>query len=1171
MKKIFSFVVFAQFALCSFGQNMDSLAVVREVDSLIQVSRTLTEQREFEKALTVNESAEKLALEKLGRESAAYGNCCFNRGRVHDVKISFAEAEKGYLESMSIFEKAVGKEHSSYVNSLFNLAIVYDRMGQYAKAISLLTEVNSIREKTLGKEHPDYANGLNSLAILYIRTNQYEKAEAHFLESRNIREKTLGKEHPLYAASLNNLARLYTRIGQYEKAEPLYLESKAIREKTLGKEHSDYALSLYNLANLYRNMGQYEKAEPLLLESKAILEKKLGKEHPDYAGNLNSLAGFYKEMGQYERAEPLYLESKAIRQKVLGKDHPEYARSLINMADMYKDMGQYEKAEPLFLESKSILGKALGTKHSDYAWNIFNLAILYHEMGQYEKAEPLYLESMAIRETILGKEHPDYAWGLNSLAIFYRDIGNYEKAELLLLESKGILEKKLSKENPDYALSLNNLATFYRDRGQYEKAEPLYLESIRIREKILGKEHPDYTQSLNNLAGLYWSMGNYEKAEPLQLESVAIREKILGKEHPNYANSLSNLAGLYHELGQYEKAEHLFLESKAIREKILGKEHPSYSVSLNNLASLYYGMGRYEKAEPMFVELAQSDQAQVSKALHHLSGQELGIYLKLFSRKQDQILSFARQHTTNETEQICYNNSLFYKGFLLHAANRLKRLTGGDSATAEKYDLLRSCGRRLAAEYAKPIAERKGVEELETRINDLEKDLARTGSGYAEAVKQVNWQEVQRNLKPNEAAIEFVHYKYTKTKPTDSIFYVALLLRSGWSHPQLVGLFEEKSVQSLFNTVNTNAAAEQLYTARGDKKRDQSEKSEGIVVGIGESAGLYQLIWQPLDSLLQGVKTVYFSPSGLFHRLNLAAILIPGSGQVIGDRYKLVQLGSTRQLVSGSSSGRSTRTAVLFGGLRYNAQTATAPPDTATAGIASLRRSLGVRGSDNWNYLPGTEKEVLNISKTLTKSGYSVQSFAGHDGTESAFKSLGTNNTSSPAVLHLATHGFFFPDPKDTIRNPQSEIRNEASVFKISDNPLMRSGLILAGANRAWAGGKTPEGQEDGILTAYEISQMNLSNTELVVLSACETGLGDLAGNEGVYGLQRAFKIAGARYLIMSLWQVPDQETSEFMAIFYKNWLEEKREIPDAFRAAQKEMRERGFGPHQWAGFVLVE
>jgi len=224
----------------------------------------------------------------------------------------------------------------------------------------------------------------------------------------------------------------------------------------------------------------------------------------------------------------------------------------------------------------------------------------------------------------------------------------------------------------------------------------------------------------------------------------------------------------------------------------------------------------------------------------------------------------------------------------------------------------------------------------------------------------------------------------------------------------------------------------------------------------------------------------------------------------------------------------------------------------------------------SWNYLAGTEREVNAIEKLMITAGVKVNLKKGYQAKEESFKNIGADNAPSPKILHIATHGYFFSDPKSTAKTSGLSGEQE-SVFKISDHPMLRSGLIMAGGNAAWQGKQTLEGKEDGILTAYEISQMNLSNTELVVLSACETGLGEIQGNEGVYGLQRAFKIAGAKFLIMSLWQVPDKQTSLLMTTFYKKWLEDKMAIPDAFHVAQKELREIGLDPYQWAGFVLVE
>jgi CHAT domain-containing protein/Tfp pilus assembly protein PilF len=1094
--------------LTTTSAQIDSIAI-KQVDSLIKVSSKLTGLQQYEQALAVNAEAERLALEHFGRESAMYGLCCFNHGRVEYYKTDYPESEKWYLESKSIYEKTVGKKNPDYANSLFNLAVLYRVMGQF------------------------------------------EKAEPLYIEYKNIVEHALGKEHPDYASILNNMGNLYWYMGQYEKAELLHLEAKDIWEKSLGKEHPKYANSLNNLANIYSDMGQYEKAELLHRECKDIWEKSLGKEHPDIAKTLNNLAMLYINMGQYERAEPLYLESNDIMEKALGKKHPDYASSLNNLANLYSDMGQYEKAEPLYLESNDI-------------W-----------------------------EKVLGKEHPEYGNSLNSLAILYDVMGQYEKAELLYLEAKDIWDKSLGKEHPDYGWSLNNLATLYQTMGQYEKAEPLYLESKDIREKALGKEHPDYANSLNNLATLYQVMGQYEKAEPLYLESKAIRETALGKEHPDYGWSLNGLADLYRDMGQYEKAKPLYLESKDIWTKSLGKEHPDYGWSLNGLANLYYNMGQYEKAEPLYLELSLSNKHRLEKATLHLSERELHNYLNTFSASQNSTLSFTYTTGSEILIPTCYDNSLFYKGFLLQSAGRIRQLALSDTTTAEKFNRLKGYSRQLSAEYTKPIKERKGVLELEEKVNLAEKELARSVAGYAEALRQVKWEDVKANLKQSEAAIEFISFKVNFPKTTDSIVYAALLLKAGEKQAKFIPLFEEKSLDALLNSKSERKAdyVNTLYTLA----------DRGIVAMKAPKKSLYEILWKPLEKELSGIKTIYFSPTGLLHRINLDAIPVSET-ETLADQYNLIELNSTRQLVIPTQIKNITNNAVLFGGIQFDQDTTVQNNEplivSRSRGELSFNYVDSTSRGDSWNYLAGTEREVNAIEKMMQTSGVQTNLKKGYFATEESFKNIGLNNSPSPRILHIATHGYFFPDyransaksgvahdsaaseelvrpmaetAKAATPRPRLEFETEEPIFKMSEHPMLRSGLILAGANAAWQGKQTLEGREDGILTAYEISHMNLSNTELVVLSACETGLGDIQGNEGVYGLQRAFKIAGAKYLIMSLWQVPDKQTSLLMTTFYKKWLEDKMTIPDAFHAAQKELRDIGLDPYQWAGFVLVE
>ncbi len=1033
MKKSLFLLAFLLLAGRGFSQIADSAAVVKQVDSLIQVSRGLTDKREFDKALEVNGVAEKLALEKFGRETVAYGSACFNHGRVLYRKVDYLGAEKWYLDAMSI------------------------------------------------------------------------------------RKTTLGNDHPKYAETLQILAFLYVAIGKYEKAELLHLESKSIWEKSFGKEHKDYASSLNNLGYVYQLMGKYEKAEPL------------------------------------------YLEFLGIMERITGKENPNYCAGLINLATMYRILGNYENAEVLYQEAKGIFETQLhNLTHPFYLTCLNNLAILYNFMGDDEKSESIFLEVLVIREKIEGKEQPEYAE------------------------------------------SLNNLAAQYRTMRKYEKAEPLYLEAKAICEKSHGKEHPNYTATLTNLANLNRDIGKYEKSELLYKEAIATIEKNFNSEEYEYSASLEGLALLYQVMGKYENAKFFFQKAKSVVEKTLGTEHPFIEESLSNLAMLYWTIDSFDTASTYFTTSCLLQKSLLAKSIRHLSERELSLYVLKFANNLTPTFSFTQSYP--DLSPTCYDNALFHKGFLLNAATRVNSPMLRDSAATETFYRLKAYNRRLATEYTKPIAERKGVEELEAQANDLEKELTRTVAGYSEALRQVKWQEVQAALKPGEAAIEFVHYRFWNKKQTDSVMYAALVLLPGVAPPRFIPLFEEKQLESLLQrgTEPYEVHIKTLYahTPSGTGKPQKT---------------LYELIWQPLETVFntlpagegRGGATVYFSPSGLLHRLSLAAIPVSATA-TLADRHTLVEFGSTRSLVAPPSlsspvwrgAGGETVSpppgglegAILFGGIQYDMDStaviqanAGLPTETPTG----LRRTLSFSQTDStlrggsWKYLPGSEKEVANAEKIMQESGLKTSTLRGYAATEEAFKSIGLNagrvsNPSSvptsPRILHLATHGFFFPDPKTEVRGEGLRSEGSDPVFKMSDNPLIRAGLIMAGGNHAWKTGQPIKpGMDDGILTAYEISQMNLSNTELVVLSACETGLGDIQGNEGVYGLQRAFKIAGAKYVIMSLWQVPDQQTARLMTLFYKKWLTEKMAVPEAFRAAQNELRGRGFDPFYWAGFVLVE
>jgi CHAT domain-containing protein len=931
------------------------------------------------------------------------------------------------------------------------------------------------------------------------------------------------------------------------EAEKFFLKALPYLEIGLSSQNLAYILCSKSLATTYMRLGMYEKAQPIFEKIILLREKYQGKNHPDYANGLMNLGLLFNKMGKFEISEANYLAAKQVFDRNPNKTNPIYQALLLNFANLYDELALYQKAEALYLESIASSEKINGKESLIYSNNLLDIGILYQHLGNYEKAENYFLESIAISEKLQDINDPEFANKLMNYANLCADLGLYEKAEELQLKAKGIIEKVLGNEHPWYSFILNNIAGINTLMGQFENAEKLYIEASKIKEKVFGNMHPSYANSLLSLAELYLKINQNTKAEALLFESKDIFEKKIGKETAESAKCLATLGNLYLQTNQLDKAENNYLASLNIQKRLFGANHPAFSDIKSKLGTLFFKQKKYNLAETNFTESSLLLQNEIILALNHLSEKEMNQYLLLFSEKEAKVFSF-NQNTGNQTNisEISYNNALFRKGFLLNAYNQIKNIVKNNESAKEKYQLLQAYSSQMAKEYTKPLAERKVLKDLEIKSNDLEKELTKTINGYGNAVKHVTWQQVQKKLAKNEAAIEFIHYKYYSLGATDSVFYAALIVLPNESKPIFVTLFNEKEIEKLTNSTNIRKAdyVNNLY----------SLADRGVGIQKEQKSNLYDLVWKPLRKYLINVKKVFFSPSGLLHRINLDAIHM-SELETMADKYQLIQLNSTRQLVLKNEMKNNKLKASIFGGIKFNKDSLDEKTENRT-----LKKGL-------WTYLPGTTNEVKSLNEILKKVGYESDLKIGFEASEEAFKTITNNKINSPKLLHIATHGYFFADPNQSV----PETGNQESIFKISDNPMLRSGLILANGNEGWSGVPTLEDKEDGILTALEISQMDFKNTELAVLSACETGLGEINSNEGVYGLQRAFKIAGVKYIIMSLWQVPDKQTSILMNAFYNKLLVEKLEIPQAFHEAQKKLRESGLDPYYWAGFVLVE
>ena len=863
----------------------------------------------------------------------------------------------------------------------------------------------------------------------------------------------------------------------------------------------------------------------------------------------------YYNMGNYDKAIEAFVKAKDMFEKTVGKAHDDYGVAVNNLGVLYYSIGDYSRAEQYYLEALAIKERAEGKNNPSYADSLNNLAALYNYMGDINKSEQYYLESKAIRERVQGKDHPSYAESLHNLGYLYVDMGDYKKAEQYFLESKAIREKVLGKDHPVYAVTLCNLGNLYVTLGDYKKAESYLLEAKAVQEKVLGKDHPDYSVTLNNLGDLYRAMGDSKKAEPYILEALGINERVLGKNHPGYATLLINMGMLYYTKADHKKAERYFLESKAIWEKVMGKDHPYYALSLDFLSINYLSNKKYDQAVKSKTEANLLMVKNINRNFAFLSEQQRNFYWNANSNSFELTYSFSHFKPVPANNILSYDNALFSKGLLLRTTNAVRDAiySSGDKKLIDQYEELGRLRQQIGALQQSGDKD-EYVKSLETQADALDKSLTQASAVFKEFQADLNldWKDVQKSLLEKEAAIEFVSFRLFDKGWSKKTMYAALVLKPGMKAPVWIPLCEENVLAGFFEKTKGKNPLEQTQILYDEYGND-----------------LYKTIWQPLEKTLKGVTVIYYSPSGLLHKIAFNALPVTGNTRLM-DKYDLHLVSSTREVVSRKNKkSEAPRTAVVYGGIFYDANESSMKqaargykaPATQTRGL-----SLGSATELAWGYLAATVPESEEIRGLFTQNKTTAELFSGNNGNEESFKALSGKKI---AVIHLATHGFFIEDIE---KNYEDRERLERlGGQKALENPLLRSGLILAGANNSWTG-KPVAGVEDGILFADEVARMNLLGTDLVVMSACETGLGTVNNGEGVFGLQRAFKLAGVNTLIMSLWSVSDDATSILMRVFYQAWLSGKSK-QDALKEAQKTLRgmPQYASPFYWAAFVMMD
>lgn len=909
--------------------------------------------------------------------------------------------------------------------------------------------INSAKGQSIDSIAMNQVDSLITLCKFY-RDKQDGKSAFETIElAESIALDKFGKNSKEYGACCHNhaiLLEIFTK--DIDETIRWYKLAISIRALTLGKSHTDYGISLINLGSVYGQMNNFTLAEPLIIEAKHIFEFSNNKDLKQYTFCLNNLGIINMENRKYDVAERYYLEAKEIREKLSGKFTAEYGGNLINLAKLYYNMAYYEKAESLLLEAIQIFKVNLKTlDHPFYSNALIQLSLMYSNWGKYDKAELIFLENISLIERNIGIENNKYAGSINNLALLYTNMGNYAKAEKYFLSALEIKLKISGKNNLFYASSLQNIGVLYSNIGDFKKAEYYFLETRQVLDSLNLKEHPDYAALLANLSSVYQKTNRLKESEKLILESIEIFEKSSNVAGPEYALALGNLANLYLNTGDYLKAEPLLIKDKQIIESTLGIQNSEYALALYNLANLYFLKDDFAKSNLLLNELDTLDRSLVKMATQHLSENELQKYISIFSKRQDFMFSFAHNISVrnevldlneNSISETCYNNVLFYKGILSDIVENTKFLATLDSSTYDKFNLHRSYLRSLAQEYSKVKSERDSdyVVDLEMKANSLEKDLRRNVEPFQNRFQQVNWKDVQNKLRQNEASIEFIHYKYSMRGLSDSIYYAAMIITKDMTRPYFLPLFEESKLNSLFlfNGEHKSDYVNAIYTM----------PDRGIVNQEGSKISLYDVLWKPIESQIKGINKIYFSPSGLLHRINLSAIPVSNE-ETLADRYQLIELNSTRQLLNDQKFNVKDNIAVLYGGINFEKDTSILHNEAKSKDFVMASRSINeisfssidtsLRGG-SWGYLLGTEKEVNALDRIIQSVKIPVRLVKGHDATEESIKLIGKHKMPSPRILHIATHGYFFPDPKLNAAGGVN-IHQETNVFKISDHPMM--------------------------------------------------------------------------------------------------------------------------------------
>lgn len=1083
--------------------------------------------------------------------------------------------------------KGFGRGNYNYANG-FELKVLNDIAG--GKYISAARKMDLVEEdaEDLPALHPQRLTWNSTHAGIYRALFKFDLEQTALQNNISIAEANFGKDAPgVHKYKLDYADFLAKRKSDFARAGKLYEEGIAGYLEEIHEFNQDYfkyyenyifhlvetdkydsALSVTkNLieaaidkmgvnsmlsarmnslkAEVLIDQGEYLAAQSALEESVKRIENAGKTGEFGYIQTLISLGEIYNINGQTDDAEKTLKKAYRLSNRLSGLEQFAELDSPEDLAATYLNSGNYDAAG-------STLDKIIKSKTKNYGAEDYKLYTAYYlkgqlnyTMGEYTVAEDFVRKAQkSLSGSSIGEDGSKSLETEILLADIYTGMGNYEKAEEKYDYALNRWRVKFGRNHIKSAEILTKKAKLFLKYGEEREEVVVMLDTAaRIIEVAVSDRHPQYAEAIELKGKVLIELENFDEALNLLNLAAGIYEDTYGGKHLKSADNNAIIGDLYYRKGDFKVAVSRYEKSIKSYKSLFDEYHPKYVGTVTKVAQAHYADGNFKDAAKSLDEATEIYLSFIRRFFPALSEKEKANFWLSIRPAFELYNSLAVKYGSEKNKVIkkMYSNQLATKALLLNSSVKIKRtiLQSNNPVLIEEFNDLQEKRALLISTLGMTQAERNlndlNPGSIEREINRLEKSLSeQTGVFDEQSTDVPSWRKVKRTLADDEAVVEIIRFNYFDTRFTDSTLYAALIITPDTRRrPELVVLGNGSELEDRYFKYYTNTV----------KFKTKDKYS-------------YKNFWEPIEAELSGASKVYFSPDGVYNQLN-PETFDNGSNYLI-DEYEFVQVSNSKDLVQDSQSpaeGEKVSTAVLFGN-----------PDFTLAGesvsddeTAEVNRTTTVNKVSSVAPLPGAEKEVKELESFLETRAWETEKYLNAAATEEKVKAV-----RSPKVLHIATHGFFVDE--ETLEGQD----NTNEIVQEYKNPLLKSGLLFTGSDKLLKTGNVFEfNREEGILTAYEAMSLSLENTELVVLSACETGRGEIQAGEGVFGLQRAFKVAGADAIIMTLFKVDDEATQKLMKYFYGYWLESgnKRE---AFMKAKQQIKQQYDSPIYWGSFVMV-